>query len=79
MQGPETDPDAVAAIRRALTAQTAITIDILNYKKDGTKFWNRLRIRPLYGEDGEVMFYAGAQNPIDPKEVRIGYVTSIED
>ena len=55
-----------------------ITVDILNYKKDGTKFWNRLRIRPLYDEDGKVMFYAGAQNPIDDAEVRSRPIDSIE-
>ena len=74
LQGPDTDPEAVEAIRRALRTESAITIDILNYKKDGTKFWNRLRIRPLYGDDGNVMFYVGAQNPIDASEVRAGVI-----
>ena len=70
LQGPETDPAAIEAIRRALDAESDLTIDILNYRKDGTKFWNRLRIRPLVGDDNEVMFYVGAQNPIDASEVR---------
>jgi len=43
LQGPETDPKAVKAIRRALESESEITVDILNYKKDGTRFWNRLR------------------------------------
>jgi PAS domain S-box-containing protein len=68
LQGPETDPAAVKAIRQALDTESEITIDILNYRKDGTKFWNRLRIRPLYSDDGKVMFYVGAQNPIEPSE-----------
>ena len=79
LQGPETDSDAIDAIRQALKAESAITVDLLNYKKDGTKFWNRLRIRPLFGDDGKVMFYAGAQNPIDAKDVRDGFIESIED
>lgn len=79
LQGPETDPASIEAIRQALEAESAITVDLVNYRKDGTKFWNRLRIRPLYGDDGKVMFYAGAQNPIDPKDVRAGFVESIED
>jgi PAS domain S-box-containing protein len=70
LQGPETDPAAIEAIRRALDAESDLTIDILNYRKDGAKFWNRLRIRPLVGDDNEVMFYVGAQNPIDTSEVR---------
>lgn len=79
LQGPETDPKAVKAIRRALESESEITVDILNYKKDGTRFWNRLRIRPLYGDNGEVMFYAGAQNPIEASEVRAGVINAIED
>ena len=78
LQGPDTDPKAVEAIRRALETQSAITIDILNYKKDGTKFWNRLRIRPIYGYEGEVMYYAGVQNPIDASEARPGVVESFD-
>ena len=64
LQGPGTDPDAVQAIRHALRAQTTFTIDILNYRKDGTPFMNRLRIRPLYGDDGALMYFVGAQNPV---------------
>ncbi len=70
LQGPESDPAAIEAIRGALRSNSAITVDILNYRKDGQKFWNRLRIRPLFGEDGKLLYFAGAQNPIDPDEVR---------
>jgi PAS domain S-box-containing protein len=79
LQGPETDPEAIEAIRRALAEKDELTIDILNYAKDGSQFWNRLRIRPLYGDDGEVLFFAGAQNPIGELEVRTGPIRSIAD
>lgn len=64
LQGPDTDPHAVDAIRQALNAQTRFTIDIVNYRKDGSRFVNRLRIRPIYDQDGGLMFFAGAQNPV---------------
>ena len=79
LQGPETDQNAIGAIRQALETESPITVDILNYKKDGTKFWNRLRIRPLYGDDGKVLIYAGTQNPINAGEVRVLPLHSIED
>ncbi len=63
LQGPETNPHAVEAIRQGLRAQTRFVIDILNYRKDGSPFVNRLRLRPIYDGDGQLMFYAGAQNP----------------
>jgi PAS domain S-box-containing protein len=64
LQGPETNPHAIEAIRQGLKAQTRFTIDILNYRKDGTPFTNRLRIRPIYDGDGRLIFFAGAQNPV---------------
>lgn len=64
LQGPGTDPHAVEAIRQALKAQTTFTIDILNYRKDGTPFTNRLRIRPLLDDKGDLMYFIGAQNPV---------------
>nr|WP_255618403.1 PAS domain-containing protein [Roseibaca sp. Y0-43] len=64
LQGPDTNPHTVEAIRQGLRAQTRFTIDILNYRKDGSAFVNRLRIRPIYDADGRLMFFAGAQNPV---------------
>lgn len=70
LQGPETDPKTVQAIREAIAAQREITVDILNYKKDGTKFWNRLRIRPIAREGQKARYFVGFQNPISEEEVR---------
>jgi len=64
LQGPETSEDAIQAIRHGLRAETRFTIDILNYRKDGSTFINRLRIRPIYDTDGQLLFFAGAQNPV---------------
>lgn len=72
LQGKGTDPEAVEAIRRALSSGEDISVDILNYRKSGEAFWNRLRIRPLRGDDGSVMFFAGVQNPIDADDARPG-------
>lgn len=64
LQGPDTNPHAVEAISAALAAQTRFTIDILNYRKDGTPFMNRLRIRPLLDDRGQLMYFVGVQNPL---------------
>jgi len=64
LQGPDTDAEAINAIRHALKARTRFTVDILNYRKDGTPFMNRLRIRPILGQDGALLYFIGAQNPI---------------
>ncbi len=70
LQGPGTDQEAVATIRRALSEGSPLTVDILNYRKDGSEFWNRLRLRPLKNSEGKVVYYVGFQNPISPESVR---------
>ena len=64
LQGDDTSSYAIEAIRNGLKAQTRFTIDILNYRKDKTPFVNRLRICPIYDPTGELMFFAGVQNPV---------------
>ena len=64
LQGPDTSSHAIDAIRHALRAETRFTIDILNYRKDGSAFVNRLRIRPIYDSNGRLLFFAVAQNPV---------------
>ena len=52
LQGPATDPAAVAAMRRALAAQEQVTVTVLNYRKDGTAFWNEVSMSPVFDGDG---------------------------
>lgn len=61
LQGPETDPEAVEKIRQAVAGRTDISIDLLNYRKDGAKFWNALYISPVSNEKGELLFYFASQ------------------
>jgi PAS domain S-box-containing protein len=71
LQGPDTDPADVAAIRQAIAEWRSLTIDMLNYRKDGTPFRNRLRLRPTF-RDGQLDSYVGAQYPIPEDEVERG-------
>jgi len=64
LQGPDTNPAAVELVRVGLIARTRFVVDILNYRKDGTPFLNRLRIRPIFDERDEVLYYIGCQNPV---------------
>jgi len=79
LQGPETDPKAIQAIREALDAGTEITVDLVNYRKDGTAFWNRLRIRPLFDEKGNIQYFVGAQNPIPAEDARPDPIDAVID
>ncbi|KAK8550961.1 hypothetical protein V6N13_119462 [Hibiscus sabdariffa] len=61
LQGAGTDPEDVANIREALQAGKNYCGRLLNYKKDGTAFWNLLTIAPIKDENGKVLKFIGMQ------------------
>ena len=61
MQGPDTDPKAVAIIREAIKTGSEATVRILNYRKGGEPFWNMLTIAPMADVDGTSRFFIGVQ------------------
>jgi sigma-B regulation protein RsbU (phosphoserine phosphatase) len=64
LQGPETDAAASAGIRTALSEHREYLVEILNYRKDRTPFWNRLSITPLRDASGEVTHFIGIQSDV---------------
>ncbi|MFQ0814166.1 DNA helicase [Brucella anthropi] len=61
LQGPATDPRHVEMIRAALDTEQSVDIDILNYKKSGEPFWNRLHISPVKTQDGALHHFVSSQ------------------
>ncbi|TSB47160.1 PAS domain-containing protein [Alkalicoccobacillus porphyridii] len=64
LQGEETDPDAVRLLRQAIENHQSITIELLNYKKNGETFWNELTIDPVYLEEEDKHYFVGVQKDI---------------
>ncbi|MFO7693319.1 MAG: SpoIIE family protein phosphatase [Vicinamibacterales bacterium] len=69
LQGPATDADDVAEIRSALAENRACVVEILNYRKDGTTFWNRLSITPVRNASGEVTHFIGVQSDVTARRL----------
>ena len=70
LQGPDTDQDEVARLRRAIAQGEDIALDILNYRKDGTTFWNALYLSPVRNTAGEILYFFASQlNVSDKKRV----------
>jgi PAS domain S-box-containing protein len=61
LQGPATDPQQVQVLREALSAGEPVTLTLLNYRKDGTAFWNELAVSPVFDADGEIIHFVGVQ------------------
>ncbi|WP_233517646.1 SpoIIE family protein phosphatase [Geodermatophilus marinus] len=64
LQGPATAPEAIEVIRDALAAQEAVTVTLLNYRKDGTAFWNQLSISPVFDGAGDLVSFVGVQTDV---------------
>ena len=75
LQGPETDPESVAKIRQTLRSGMASTVLLLNYRKDGSRFWNRFQLSPVNDDAGELCAYLGMQVDITEEIDRIGLET----
>lgn len=61
LQGPETDESEVTRIRRAIGKGESIDVDLLNYRKDGSTFWNALYLSPVRNDQGNILFYFASQ------------------
>ncbi|KLE36049.1 histidine kinase [Aurantiacibacter luteus] len=61
LQGPHTDQKQVSKIREALKNQSVAVVELLNYRKDGSSFWNALHLGPIYDENGELKYFFGSQ------------------
>lgn len=67
LQGPGTDPAAVAKIRNALQTGQGCEVTLQNYRKNGEAFWNELLISPVPDETGAITHYIGIQTDVTEK------------
>ncbi|WP_277967876.1 response regulator [Sphingomonas echinoides] len=61
LQGPLTDRAVVAQLRTAIAERRAISLEILNYRRDGSPFWNGVFLGPVYDEAGELLYFFASQ------------------
>ncbi|MEW4449015.1 PAS domain-containing protein [Qipengyuania sp. JC766] len=61
LQGPDTDQDRVTRIRDAIRDEEVVVVELLNYRKDGSSFWNTLHLGPIYDENGKLKYFFGSQ------------------
>jgi len=68
LQGPLSNPETVEAIRTCLQNETEFSGEILNYREDGSIFWNDLSISPVHNENGTLIHFVGIAK--DVTEIR---------
>ncbi|MER8487352.1 PAS domain-containing protein [Mesorhizobium australicum] len=76
LQGPQSDKEAIAQIRAAIADETDISVDILNYRKDGSTFWNALYISPVSNDKGELQFFFASQLDVSDRKLWENRITA---
>ena len=69
LQGPLTDPQTVDAIRSCLHCHTEFSGEILNYRKDGSSFWNEVTISPVRDAQNRVTHHVGITRDVTARKL----------
>jgi PAS domain S-box-containing protein len=68
LQGQHTGQETIAKIRAAIREERECVAELLNYRKDGAPFWNRLAITPVRNTNGQVTHFLGIQSDITERK-----------
>jgi len=64
LQGPDSDPETIAYLRRQIHLGEPFIAEILNYKKDKTPYWLRIQGQALRDEKGNIAKYFAIEEDI---------------
>lgn len=68
LQGEESGRDTVAAMREAIDLEKPVSVELVNYRKNGETFWNKVDIAPIRDGDGETTNYVGFQTDVTARK-----------
>lgn len=69
LQGPNTDPKQVEALRNGIMAGSDTSVCLLNYRADGSQFYNQIFVAALRNAENKIINYVGVQVEIkQPKQ-----------
>lgn len=64
-QGPDTEADAVDRLREAIDIWVEATVELWNYRRDGSRFRNRVTVVPVPDDSGAIANWIGIQARVD--------------
>lgn len=68
LQGPDTAPEEIQRIRQAINRDDDyIQLELLNYRKDGSTFWNQLVISAVRNTDRDLLYHFASQNDVSAR------------
>ncbi len=69
LRGPRSDPETCMRIRNALSHKAEFSGEIINYRKDGTAFYNELSLSPVFDAAGQLAHYVGITRDVTPRRM----------
>lgn len=65
LQGPATDEDAVNTMSQAVHAREPVTVELINYHKNGDPYRVRIQIEPLYDADENTVAFVAQEEKLE--------------
>jgi PAS domain S-box-containing protein len=72
LQGPATSRTSVARVRAAVQQGREISLELLNYRKDGSSFWNELHVSPVLDRSGTLLYFFASQLDVTRRRIAEG-------
>ncbi|GGN90963.1 ATP-binding protein [Saccharibacillus kuerlensis] len=69
LQGPDTRNETTREIRKRLSQCLPVRTEILNYRRDGSPFWNELNIDPVFDAEGRCILFVGLQYDVTDRKL----------
>lgn len=79
LQGPATDKNAVARVQAAIARRWDVTEELINYRKDGSMFWNALFVNPVFDRGGRLVYLFGTQIDVTRRRALEGALQQSRD
>jgi diguanylate cyclase (GGDEF)-like protein/PAS domain S-box-containing protein len=64
LQGTDTSQPQLKIVHEAVRQGKSCTVELRNYRKDGTMFWNSLSIAPVLNQEGIATHFIGIQKDV---------------
>ena len=64
LQGPSTNCDVIQSIRASVQAVESCRHTLVNYRQDGTPFWNDITVKPVFDQEGRLVNFVGIQRDV---------------
>ena len=77
LEGSLSDKVTIERIKDKLRNREWCVEEIVNYKKDGTSYWSRLDISPVFNASNELTHFISIQNDVSPQKEYENQITNI--